>query len=328
MALAGVLTEHAGESRRARSRPRCSGTRMSARSRPSSSRAPRAIAWNGSSRSSATPASNRNSSRTVCSPAASGSVTTISKSATHGTSRASSNGLRRAAGSASRASHVHAVHGPRRDAQESRRRLPHGDVQRSRRHAERLPSRPLRCPRPGRRRDGLHGDDLRLARRPHHARLPRSLERPATPRLDAHRRRHPRAVGRPRRAAARPRRTQRVHPSRLGRRGPATGGGQLAARIGVADPVYRGTIADAARGDARRPGSDTSRLRRRHAPRDRRGLRLARAPLRPRLPALELHLPAHEPPHRCLRRLARTIAAGFRWRSSAPCARCGPRTSR
>ena len=64
--------------------------------------------------------------------------------------------------------------------------------------------------------------------------------------------------------------------------------------------------------------------------RARRALRLrhAGAALRPRLFAGELHLAAHQPAHGRIRRLARTIACAFRWKSSRRCARRGRRTSR
>ena len=102
------------------------------------------------------------------------------------------------------------------------RGLADGDLQRARRHAERLPPRASRRARTWRRRPGVHRDDLRHAARPHHARLRRHVH--AKPRC-----RHGSAssiscTGRCRREdlpAARPFRPERLDQAWLGRHGRA-----------------------------------------------------------------------------------------------------------
>ena len=54
-----------------------------------------------------------------------------------------------------------------------------------------------------------------------------------------------------------------------------------------------------------------------------RRLRGRRDPRRPRLPDRRVPLPAQQPPHRRVRRLASRTGCGSPWRSSTPCARCG-----
>ena len=86
-----------------------------------------------------------------------------------------------------------------------------------RRHAQRLPLRPSRRARAGRRRPGLHRDDLRLARRPDHPRLHRHVERRARRRVEAHRRLRPRQLEGEDLPPARPFRRQGLDQARLGR---------------------------------------------------------------------------------------------------------------
>ena len=77
------------------------------------------------------------------------------------------------------AADVHALHGARRHAEEPRRRLADGAVLLHRRPARRLPPGAPGRARDGRRRPGGGRDDLPLARRAHHARLPGAVERGA-----------------------------------------------------------------------------------------------------------------------------------------------------
>ena len=78
----------------------------------------------------------------------------------------------------------------------------------------------------GRRRAGLHGDDLRLAGGPHHARLHRAVERRAGGGLEAHRRFRPRQLGREDLPAARPCRAQGRDQADVGGHGPPARGGR------------------------------------------------------------------------------------------------------
>ena len=109
----------------------------------------------------------------------------------------------------------------RRHAEEPRRRLADGAVLVRRRHAGRLPPRAPRRARDGRRRHGRRRDDLPVARRAHHARLPGPVERGAARRLEAHRRLRARATAtrRSRCSSATP--APRARRACLGRRGPA-----------------------------------------------------------------------------------------------------------
>ena len=154
-------------------------------------------------------------------------------------------------------------------------------------------------------------DDLRLARRAHHARLPGPVERRPARRLAAHRR-------------LRARRDRRQDRLQLGHAGPK---GSTNAPWEGAAPTGRWTTATGRCSPRRRcPTSPTSgqvphamtradmdRVHAdfvaRHAPGRRGRLRLARAALRARLPAVELHLAADQPAQRRLRRHAREPAA-------------------
>ena len=82
---------------------------------------------------------------------------------------------------------------------------------------ERLPPRPLRRPRPGRRRPRLHRDDLRLARGADHAGLRRHVRARACRGLAADRRFRPRQQRREILPPARPFRAARARPRSAGR---------------------------------------------------------------------------------------------------------------
>src|SRR3569623_864392 len=105
-----------------------------------------------------------------------------------------------------------ARHGPR----QSRGRLADGDLFGKGRHPERLPSRPLRCARAGRRRAGLYRDDLRQRRRPFYPGLPRHVRARARHGLAPHRRFRPRQHGGEDLPPARPCRAQGFDQSRRG----------------------------------------------------------------------------------------------------------------
>ena len=155
---------------------------------------------------------------------------------------------------------VHAVPPARPAPQESHRRVADGSVSRRRRHADRLAPRALRRARQGRGRAGHHRDDLRVAGRPDLARLRRSLRARTRSRVDAHRRIRARGDRRQDRHAARTLRAERIDAARLGGRGCAAAGGQLAGHR----PVSGGVVAaqsGAARDDARRHGHGAGRLR-------------------------------------------------------------------
>ena len=120
-------------------------------------------------------------------------------------------------------------------------RVADGAISRRRRHADRLALRALRRARQGRGRAGHHRDDLRVGAR--------GASRPAAPastrrargRLEAHRRLHPRRDRRQDRHPARTFRAQRLDPARLGGRGRAAAGGQLAGHRPVAGARGRRT---------------------------------------------------------------------------------------
>ena len=114
------------------------------------------------------------------------------------------------------AADVRAVQIARPRAGEPRRRLTDGDVFGRGRLPERLPSRPLRRPRPGRRRPPLHRDDLRLGRGADHAGLHRSLCARACRGLAADRRFRPRQLFGEILPPARPFRAEGLHQGRLG----------------------------------------------------------------------------------------------------------------
>ena len=204
---------------------------------------------------------------------------------------------------------VHAVHRARHDAEESDRGLADGAVLLRRRDPRRLSPRAPRRARDGRRRAGDRRNDLRLARRAHHARLPGDVERGAARRVEAHRRLRPSRQRRQDRAAARPCRCQGIDAGRLGRHRHAARGRQLAADLGVAAAVPRRRKPLVARDDARGHGPRPRRLRARHALGGRGWLRLAGTALRARLPAVVVHLAADQPAHRRVRRLAGEPAA-------------------
>ena len=120
----------------------------------------------------------------------------------------------------------------------------------------------------------------------------------------------------------------------LGRHRPAARRRQLAADLGLAAAVHRRRQPVVARDDARRHGPRARRLRRIDPARGRGRLRLARTALRPRLPAVVVHLAADQSPHRRLRRHARAPAAlsargvrrGARGLAAASCrCRCASR---
>ena len=111
---------------------------------------------------------------------------------------------------------VRAVPPARRRAGEPRRRLADGAVQGGRRLPDRLALRPLRRARQGRRRPGLHRDDLRQPGGPHHARLHRLLRAGARGGLEAARRLRARRDRRQDLLSGRPLRTQGFDPARLG----------------------------------------------------------------------------------------------------------------
>ena len=80
---------------------------------------------------------------------------------------------------------VRAVPAARPETEEPRRRLADGAVQGGRRLPDRLALRPLCRARQGRRRPGLHRDDLRQSRGPHHTGLHGLLCARARDRLEA-----------------------------------------------------------------------------------------------------------------------------------------------
>ncbi len=134
---------------------------------------------------------------------------------------------------------VHAVPPARADAQESRGRLADGAVQRGRRHADRSPSRAPGRARARWRRPRVHGDDLPVTGRAHHAGVYGSLHRRAHRRLETDRRFRAHRHEREDCAAAGPRRTERLHPRAVGgRRSPPPGAGaELASRRRLAAAV-------------------------------------------------------------------------------------------
>ena len=177
--LAEVLNRP-GLARERRAR-RISG--RAATSRCSSSRTAPATRPNGSRRSTATSISSRSSSLIRCSPARSASATRICGCATRPGWRASSAGSSRRRAGAPVNEPAPPMFAPFRlrglRARQPRRRLADGDVFGRGRRSERLPPRPLRRPRPGRRRPRLYRDDLRLGRGPDHARAAPACTRPS-----------------------------------------------------------------------------------------------------------------------------------------------------
>ena len=221
---------------------------------------------------------------------------------------------------------VHAVP-PARDApQEPRGGLADGAIQGRGRHADRLAPRASRRARQGRRRPRRHGDDLRVARGAHHARLHRPLCAGARGRLEAHRRLRARRDRRQDRHPARPLRPQGLHPARLGGDGCAADDRQLGADGALAGPVVAAQPG-AARDDARRHGPGAARV-------------TSRRPAWPSAPASTCWS-CTTPTAICCRRSSRRSPTGgatstaarwrtacaSRWRSIGRCARCGPRRS-
>ena len=101
---------------------------------------------------------------------------------------------------------------------EPRLRLADGAIPRGRRHAQRLALRALRRARQGRRRPGVHRDDLRVARGTHFSGLHRPLQPRARARLEEARGFRARRDRSQDRHSARPFGPQRFDPARLGRR--------------------------------------------------------------------------------------------------------------
>ncbi len=196
------------------------------------------------------------------------------------------------------------------------------------RRPRRLPPRPPRRPCTGRRRPGHDRDGVRHRRR---AASPRAAPASGpTGQAEAWRRDH-RLRARPGpghrdRRPARPLRPQGLDPADVGGHRRAAAGRQLAARRRLPAPVPARRQPGPARADAR-PNSPryatSSRTAARRAARRR--LRPPRTPLRPRLPALRLPLPAHQPPHGRLRRRRSPAASASRWRSSTRYAQVWPR---
>ncbi len=98
--------------------------------------------------------------------------------------------------------------------------------------------------------------------------------------------------------------------------------------IGPSPIRVRSAQSGSARNDGGRHGARQGRFRARRGVGRRSRVRLARAALRARLPAVGLHLAAHQCPRRRATADRSRTAAGFRWRFSVRCAPYGPRTSR
>ena len=120
-------------------------------------------------------------------------------------------------------------------------------------NAERLALGALRRARQGRRRSGVHRNDLRVAGRAHFARLHRHVHARAGKSLGAHCGFHPRRDRRESRTATGTFRSQGFDPARLGNLRRAAGLRQLAGNVGLRRAVGSGQP-DAARHDARRHG--------------------------------------------------------------------------
>ena len=110
---------------------------------------------------------------------------------------------------------VPAVPVARNAACQPRRGLADGDLQRTGRHAQRLPSGPSRCACAGRRRAGVHRDGLRHAARPHHTWLRGAVVGRTDGGMGAHRRFRACAIGREVLPAARSFRPEGFDPTRL-----------------------------------------------------------------------------------------------------------------
>ena len=191
--------------------------------------------------------------------------------------------------------HVHAVPPSRSAPQKPHRRLADGSVPRRRGHPDRLAPRALRRARQGRGRAGDHRDDLRLAGRPHLARLRGSLHARPRSRVDAHRRIRACGDRRQDRHAAGSLRSERVDAARLGGSGCAAGGGQLANHWRISGRVVA-TQSSAARDDARRHGHRAGRVRAGGDHGQARRLRPDRTALGARLSPVGVHLAPDQPP--------------------------------
>ena len=196
-------------------------------------------------------------------------------------------GVPRPCAVASDSADADAVSRARRRAQEPDRRVADGAIFGAGRRPRRLPPGASGRARDGRGRHGVRRNDVRVAGRADHARLPGPVERCAARRLAPHRRLRPRRDRREDRDAARPRGREGLDLRAVGgRRGSAACRRQLAARVRQRAAVSRRRFADGARGDARRLArikADFVAATRRAA---RGGLRLAGAPLRARLSAV------------------------------------------
>ena len=157
------------------------------------------------------------------------------------------------------------------------------------RHAGRLPSRAPGLALARRRRPCVHRDDLRLRRGPDHARMRRAVPGRAHRGVAADRRLRPRPRRLRDRGADRALRPQGLDEADVGGDGRAARAGQLGSARTLGDRLFAPQPGPA-RDDPRRHGPRARAVRLEHPGRDGRGLRPARAALRPRLPALELPL--------------------------------------
>ena len=169
---------------------------------------------------------------------------------------------------------------------------------------QRLPPGAPGRPSAGRRRAGDDRDDLRDRRGPHHARLPRPVERHAGRRLGNASSTSCTARATPRSACSSATPAPKARHASAGRattsRCPTATG-----RSSPPAPWPTGAQNQTPRAMTRADMDLlTHAVRRSDTPRRGRRLRLAGAALRTRLPAVELHLPADQPAHRRLRRLA------------------------
>ena len=169
-------------------------------------------------------------------------------------------GAPHAEGVAQHSPDAHAVPRPRHGIEESNRRVAHGAVFGARGRAGRLPPRASRRARDGRSGNGGRGDDLRVAGRPHHARLPGAVERRAARCLAPHRRFRPPRDGCEDRDAAWPRWRQRLDLRAVGRRRDAVAERQLAFVVGELGAVPGGRFAGTARSECGGSRADQGRF--------------------------------------------------------------------
>ena len=197
------------------------------------------------------------------------------------------------------------------------------------RRARRLALRALRRARGRRHRPDPHRGHRGEPRGPDQPVRPRHLERHPDRGLPPHhplpqRARAPCPASSSPTPAARPPPTA---PGRAARRSARTAVRLAAGRARARCRSTRGTrsptelTVDADRGDRRA-------VRGRGPPGPGRRLRGRRDPRRARLPDQRVPLPAHQPPHRRVRRLVREPRPASRWRSSTPYGRCGPTNCR